>query len=282
VVLDELEKDRGSSNRMRARSDGSRMKQLMAALVLVLLAVACASGPSNDENGPATGSPEDPADKVVRLKTLELVDACLEDGDQACELCRARGRSRVSECFSSCSNIAARTGNSSCYNVCGDLGGNCDFDCSGDPSACRRRGFQFRAIGPRDADVGDACDAAVARDQACKEQNVLPMCRISERVEKPEATDAYLCVSKLQCGRPSDDCLATLHGSIYLGQEAKARCPEAKLSPSLVETLDAVGGWARDEVIEDLAVCSQFDCLYEYEDCLTAWAALMTGAQGYY
>ena len=258
------------------------MKQLMAAWVPVLLAVACASGPSNDENGPAPGSYEDPADHVVRLKALEFVDACLEDGDQACELCLARGRSRVSECLSSCSNLAARTGDSSCFNVCGDLGGNCDFDCSGDASACRRRGLQFRAIGPRDADVGEACDAAVARDEACKEQNVIPMCRISERVEKPEATDAYLCVSKLQCGRPSNDCLAPLHGSIYLGQDEKARCPDAKLSPSLVETLDSVGGWARDEVIEDLAVCSRFDCRYRYEDCLTAWAALMTGAQGYY
>ena len=258
------------------------MKQLMAALVPVLLVVACASEPSNDENGPAPGSYEDPADKVVRLKTLEFVDACLEDGEQACELCLARGRSRVSECLTSCSNIAARTGDSSCYNVCGDLSGNCDFDCSGDASACRRRGFQFRAIGPRDPDVGEACDAAVARDAACKEQNVLPMCRISERVERSEVTDACLCVGKLQCGMPSNDCFARFQGSIYLGQDAEARCPEAKLSPSLVETLDVVGGWARDAVIEDLAVCSQFDCLYEYEDCLTAWAALMTGAQGYY
>jgi hypothetical protein len=67
-----------------------------------------------------------------------------------------------------------------------------------------------------------------------------------------------------------------------LGQDAKARCPDANLLPTLVETLDAVGGWARDEVIEDLAVCSQFGCLYQYEDCLTAWAALMTGVDGYY
>jgi hypothetical protein len=46
------------------------------------------------------GSCLDPADRVVELTALAFMDACIENGEQACDRCNGDDRARVSECFS--------------------------------------------------------------------------------------------------------------------------------------------------------------------------------------
>jgi hypothetical protein len=132
--------------------------------------------------------------------------------------------------------------------------------------------------------VREACEAAVLHLEQCDQPTKPSVCPITERTEREEAAEVYRCIAKTPCGSSSLNCLSTLPPST-VGQDAAALCPEANLSPKLVAELDEVGSWARDEVIEDLAVCAEVACDtlgFEYEDCLEAWAAMMQGKRGYY
>ena len=61
--------------------------------------MACASGEPAAEGDSVHGTYLDPADRIVELTALAFMDACIENGEHACDRCNGDDRARVSECF---------------------------------------------------------------------------------------------------------------------------------------------------------------------------------------
>jgi hypothetical protein len=257
-----------------------------AALIapLFLLLASCLSGGGDESydpyepESPAPAAQSELAEREVRLQTLALVDFCTRTGAQSCELCHAEYSASRAECMRSCASLARNTGDVSCAATC-NFKDSCEYDCSRDEESCTRRDFRFVPIGERNPDIFDACQAAVAHDEACGEQNVLTACDTFSRIEQPEAADAYRCVSELQCGADSFSCFILLRRS-SLGDQVADRCPSIARSQPLMDALDAVGSWELEETVEDLAACDEYCETHRFEDCIRAWLRVTRGEAG--
>lgn len=241
--------------------------------ICAFLLIHCASG--DPDTGPVAGSFQDTTDRVQKLKTVELVDHCVENGKEACESCRSDGRSRVSECNSICS----RLGDSGCYRTCADLDNDCSSACPGDEDVCKRRGLRYWPTGASDAAILEACEAAVGRDEYCNERLVSQDCDRVSRLEKSEAVEFYRCMATRRCGDSLADCLPASLSSFGTG--ADGLCSRFGVSDELQRVLNRYATYMKPEVLEDLAACADPPLCLRYEHCLRAWVQLVEGGWGY-
>lgn len=235
-------------------------------LVLVLsgwCGVAC--------SGSGTPSESD----SISLNAFEFSEYCAETGALRCDRCRADVEDERGGCLRVCAALAERTGSSTCFASCGLPSASCDAECSLDPDECAVSGFRFEPSLPADAVIEAACASANVRNRGCRQSPIRTDCEASSRLERPETAQVYTCLSALACDADVKPCLSRLGESTF-GAALADSCPEEALDQALIAAVNRAAVWAREEVLDDAAVCGEQACSEQrFSACVQAWVGAL-------
>jgi hypothetical protein len=211
----------------------------------------------------------------ISLKAFEFSEYCAETGALHCDRCRADVEDEREECFRVCAALAERTGSSTCFASCESSRSSCDAQCSLDPDECAVSGFRFEPSLPADAVIAAACTSANVRNRSCRQSPIRTDCDQSSRLERPETAQVYACLSELECDADGKPCLARL-GSSSFGASLAESCLDEPLEDALISAVNAAAVWARAEVLDDAAVCSEQACSEQrFAACVQAWVGAL-------
>lgn len=261
-----------------------RSKVGFATVVVGWLALGCSSGSSTSSehlNGAGGGGAEvDPSEDLAgptpdALAAFGGVRSCDQSGADCYEL--------QDEALDQCWFDAIDFPEYKCTGVYNDTWPvECLF---GHDDECAVYSYKFSG-GESLPGVKAACEAAVARDEACGERTVTPACDLAARAERPEVVDNYLCYAESACGQPGVKC--GLSGTSALGSELCARvdqaCETAVCNPDWEVWLNANAGWWREATITAARACVEEPSCRNIKSCLAAWneAVLVVPEDAYF
>jgi hypothetical protein len=234
----------------------------------LLLVISCWCGAACSRSGT-------PSESLISLKAFEFSEYCAETGALRCDRCRADEEDAREECFRVCAALAERTGSTTCFASCESWRSSCDVECSLDPEACATSGFRFEPSLPADAVIESACTSANVRNRGCQQSPIRTDCEHSSRLERPETAQVYACLSELECDADAKPCLARL-GASNFGASLAESCPDEPLEEVLISAVNRAAMWAREEVLDDVAVCSVKACSERrFAACVRAWVSAL-------
>jgi hypothetical protein len=200
---------------------------------------------------------------------------CIARGERPCEReereCRVERDQALDQCWIDCVSIGDC---STCSRVAREPDG-C-HQCRGESTAapCTDYRFSFHRARTEDPAVAEACRRYFTTYSACGAEVEGDPCAAFARVERPEASAAYDCLTAAGCDAAASDACERpppVHGLEHaVCSVLHLRCGTtctAELSAWLRHT----DGWLRTDVALALQVCVDTPACHDYVECVNAW-----------
>ena len=249
-------------------------------LALTALSMSACGG-SPDAGGPDL-TDINRVSEALELDGMRFHDTCAKKTATECSSCLARARRVQNSCREACNLQARVSGNFAfnCASSCTETSPSelCEYACDAptEKAQCEQRKFEFELLVESDPAVKDACEAAVRRDDGCRESNIEDDCELYGRVESADTLPTYACLTELACGEQLEQCYDQLPKS-RLTSELETAC-ETVVDPKLVERLDLQGRWITPLLQSNALLCADRYCETEdYQQCLWAWSNAVLG-----
>jgi hypothetical protein len=162
--------------------------------------------------------------------------------------------------------------NDSCSSSCGVSA--CSYSC-GDYETCIESEPAFQIPKNGDTSLQQACEAAVARQVACGENDLATDCTHYSRVEAPESKEYYDCFAAAECG--SDAAAACNPPPGGMGNAVCSAVDEAcgagACPIELRDSLNLNEHWLRPDVLNAMRGCLTEPTCDSRAACVNAWVS---------
>ncbi len=237
----------------------------------LLLLVSLANTACDGGNGSGQGFPDEglPATST-QPAGYSIVEGCAET---FCDAKREQTNAQCEQCTHSCIGSPS-CDYSSCASFCGST------PCTTGDDACKRTGLVVR-LGATDDDVRRACQNYYGRQKVCHGgKSQLQLCDAFARVERPEVTEWYRCLTKLPCEATKEEQDVCVEGDRHpLGaivcDALDRRGGGRRCVANERKLLDHAGEWLRDDVREAGLGCVELEDDQAVSECFGLWWATL-------